>query len=554
MILTEHRCNVKTENSYLCSLKTLSSPVSTRLTLNMADNRAASNVQESTNATNNQRIARNTLLLYVRMLFIMAVSLYTSRVVLATLGEVDFGIYNVVGGVVVMFSMISAPLSSSVTRFLNIELGRGNISRLCRVFSTSINIQLIISFVIVVLAETVGLWFLNSKMNIPHERMLVANWVFQFAIVTFVINLLSIPYNATIIAHEKMGIYAYISVLEAALKLGIVYLVMMSSWNRLVWYAGLLAFVAFVVQLTYAIYCRRHFNECRWLAKFDRGLLKDMLGFSGWNFVGATASICRDQGVNIVLNLFCGPVVNAARGIAVQVNTAINSFVQNFMVALNPQITKSYAIGEKEYMFSLLYRGSRFSYYLLLFLSLPVVINADWILHFWLTEVPEYTIIFVRLILIFAMCESISNPLITAMLATGNIRNYQLVVGGLNLLNLPLSYLLMKHGFAPQSTLVVAIIMSICCLAARLWMLRGMIGLPLRDFCVKVMINILLVTALSACVPVVISLMMPNSLTALLVTSFVSVVCSVLAILFSGCSSTEREFIVNQIKKKIHIC
>ena len=552
MILTEHRYNVKTENSYLCTLKTLTIPVSTRLTLNMADNRAASNVQESTNATNNKRIARNTLLLYVRMLFIMAVSLYTSRVVLATLGEVDFGIFSVVGGIVVMFSMISAPLSSSVTRFLNIELGKGNISRLNSVFSTSVNIQLIISFVIVILAETLGLWFLNSKMNIPSERMWAANWVFQFAIITFVINLLSIPYNATIIAHERMGIYAYISVFEAALKLGIVYLVLISSWHRLVLYAALLALVALGVQFTYAIYCHRHFQECRWTGKVDKGMLNDMLGFSGWNFVGATASICRDQGVNIVLNVFCGPVVNAARGIAVQVNTAINSFVQNFMVALNPQITKSYATGDKEYMFSLLFRGSRFSYYLLLFLSLPVIINADWILHFWLSEVPEFTVIFVQLILIFAMCESISNPLITAMLATGHIRNYQLLVGGLNLLNLPVSYILMKYGFAPQYTLIVAIVMSICCLVARLLMLRGMIGLSIREFCMKVIVNITMVTVLAACGPLAIYVSMGNSFVSLVVTSVASMSCSVFAILYVGCSPTERGFIINQIKKKLH--
>ena len=513
----------------------------------------ASDIRENTIASKNRRIARNTLLLYVRMLFIMGVSLYTSRVVLAVLGEVDYGVYNVVGGVVVMFTMISAPLTAAVTRFLNFELGRGHMLMLCRVFSTSVNIQLIISLVIFLLAETVGVWFLNAKMNIPAERMWAANWVLQCSIAAFVINLLSVPYNATIIAHERMNIYAYISILEVSLKLLVVYLLVISPCDKLAAYAVLLAVVALGVQMTYAIYCRRHFAECRWSRHIDRPMMKKMLGFSGWNFIGAASGICRDQGVNIVLNIFCGPVVNAARGIAMQVNTAINSFVQNFMVALNPQITKSYATGEREYMFSLLFRGARFSFYLLLFLSLPVLVNTSWILHMWLEEVPGYTVVFVQLVLAFAMCESVSTPLITAMLATGDIRNYQLLVGGLQLLNLPGSYVLLRMGMPPQSTLVFAIIMSVSCLIARLWMLRGMIGLPVKAFCTKVLLNVLLVSLLSGCVPVALSLVMEPSLATFVATSLASVACGSWAILYVGCQRSEREFVINQIRKRLHI-
>ena len=519
----------------------------------MAEAQAASEMHNDTNATNNKRIARNTLLLYVRMLFIMAVSLYTSRVVLAVLGEVDYGVYNVVGGIVVMFTMISAPLTTAVTRFLNFELGRGHIDKLQKVFSTSMNIQLIISAVIVVLAETVGVWFLNAKMNIPADRMWAANWVLQCSIATFVINLLSVPYNATIIAHERMNIYAYISILEVTLKLVVVYLLVISPWDKLAIYAVLLAIVALGVQLTYAIYCRRHFQECRWSSHIDKPMMREMLGFSGWNFIGAASGICRDQGVNIVINIFCGPVVNAARGIAVQVNTAINSFVQNFMVALNPQITKSYATGEKDYMFSLLFRGARFSFYLLLFLSLPVLANTSWILHLWLEEVPEYTIVFVQLILVFAMCESVSNPLITAMLATGNIRNYQLLVGGLQLLNLPGSYALLHFGFPPQSTLVFAIIMSLSCLIARLWMLHGMIGLPVRAFSRQVLLNVVCVGFLSGVLPVALAIYMTPSLLTFIVSSVASVICSTWAILYVGCQQSERGFVISQIRKKLHI-
>ncbi len=544
---------VKTEISYLCTPDILSSSIPTHLTLNMAENIAASDIQENTKTSNNKRIARNTLLLYVRMLFIMGVSLYTSRVVLATLGEVDFGVYNVVGGVVVMFSMISSPLSTAITRFLTFELGKGHLKQLSQVFSTSINIQLLISLVLVILVETIGVWFLNTKMNIPADRMWAANWVLQCSIITFVINLLSVPYNATIIAHERMNIYAYISILEVSLKLLVVYLLVISPWDKLAAYAVLLAVVALGIQMTYAIYCHRHFQECRWSRHIDRPLFKEMLGFSGWNFIGAASGICRDQGVNIVLNIFCGPVVNAARGIAVQVNTAINSFVQNFMVALNPQITKSYATGDHEYMFSLLFRGARFSFYLLLFLSLPVLVNASWILHLWLEDVPGYTVIFVQLILVFAMCESVSTPLITAMLATGNIRNYQLLVGGLQLLNLPGAYVLLRVGLPPQSTLVFAIIMSIACLIARLWMLRGMIGLPVKGFCVHVLGNVAIVSLLSGLAPVALALSMDPSLLTFIITSSASVVCCMWAILYVGCQPSERGFVINQIRKRLHI-
>lgn len=507
--------------------------------------------ESSNNAGNNKRIARNTLLLYFRMLLIMGVSLYTSRVVLAALGEVDYGIYNVVGGVVVMFTMISAPLSSSVSRFLNYELGRGCLAQLQKVFSTSVNIQIIISGIVFIIAETAGVWFLNSHMNIPENRMTAANWVLQCSIVTFVINLLSVPYNAAIIAHERMNIYAYISIIEALLKLGVVYMLVISPWERLELYAVLLVVVALGVQSIYAIYCRRHFESCRWSRHIDRGLMREMLGFSGWSFIGATAGVLRDQGVNIVINIFCGPVVNAARGIAMQVNTAINSFVQNFLVALNPQITKSYATDDMKYMFSLLYRGGRFSYYLLLILSLPIIVNASFILNLWLEEVPPYTVIFVQLILLLAMSESVSLPLITAMLATGNIRKYQIVVGSINLLNLPVSYAVLKFGYPPQATIVVALCSSIGCLIARLLMLRSMIGLSIKNFCIKVLLNVIVVTVLTAAVPVLIAYFIGGSLMAFILTTLVGFVMSVIIILYIGCSYQERNFILTQIRAKL---
>lgn len=334
-------------------------------------------------------------------------------------------------------------------------------------------IQLAFSAIIVILIEAVGVWFLNEKMSIPANRMYAANWVMQFSVITFVINLVSVPYNATIIAHERMSAFAYISIFEGVGKLAIAFLVTLATFDRLIFYSILMCSIAVAVRLVYGTYCKRHFVECTYHFRWDKKLLKRMFGFAGWNFIGATYAILRDQGGNIILNLFFGPAVNAARGIANQVNNAITGFATNFMTALNPQITKSYASGDHEYMMTLIYQGARLSFYMLLFLSLPVIVNTHYILVVWLKLVPEHAVVFVQLILIFALSECISNPLVTAMLATGNIRNYQIVVGGLQILNLPLSYICLKLGGRPESVLVVAIIISQCCLAARLYMLKG---------------------------------------------------------------------------------
>lgn len=496
---------------------------------------------------NSKRIAKNTLLLYFRMLFMMAVSLYTSRVVLHTLGVEDFGIYNVVGGVVAMFSVISGSLSSAISRFITYELGKGDKDKLIRIFSSSVTIQLGLGLIILILAEAIGVWFLNAKMTIPTDRMYAANWVFQLSILTFIINLISVPYNAAIIAHEKMSAFAYISILEVVAKLVIVYMLLWSPFDKLIFYAILMASVALTIRFVYGYYCKRHFEECTYHFIFDKELLKKMFGFAGWNFIGAASSVLRDQGGNIVINIFCGPAVNAARGIAYQVNNAISGFVGNFMMALNPQITKSYASGDKEYMMTLIYQGARLSFYILLILSLPVIINAHYILTLWLKIVPEHTTLFVQLVLIFAMSESISNPLITAMLATGNIRNYQIVVGGLQMMNLPISYILLKNGCMPETVLIVAICISQCCLVARLYMLKGMIGLSVRKYVSKVYFNVFAVTILSAIIPYISSYYLNETLINFITICVISVICTFTVIYFVGCNSNERQFILSKI-------
>ncbi|OUP33238.1 hypothetical protein B5F24_11485 [Bacteroides clarus] len=507
-----------------------------------------------TTTENNKRIARNTLLLYFRMLFLMIISLYTSRIVLNALGVEDFGIYNVAGGVVAMFSILSGSLSAAISRFITYELGKNNILKLKVIFSSAITIQIGLGIVIVFFAETIGIWFLNTQMNIPIERMVAANWVLQFSIITFIINLISVPYNAVIIAHEKMSAFAYISIFEAIGKLLIAYLITISPIDKLIFYAILMCVVAIAIRLLYGYYCKRHFDECRFHFIWNKQIFQQIFSFAGWNFIGASSAVLRDHGGNIIINLFCGPTVNAARGIAFQVNNAIQGFVSNFMTALNPQITKSYAVKNYTYMMTLIFQGARLSFYMLLLLSLPIIINTHYLLTLWLNTVPEHTVLFVRLVLIFAMSESISGPLITAMLATGNIRNYQIIVGGLQMLNLPISYILLSLGAIPETVLIVAVLISQCCLMARLYMLKKMIKLKIKDYLKKVYFNIITVSIIAIILPICMQERLAENFINFLLSSLICMLCTYLSIYYIGCSYEERKFIYNKfliLKSKI---
>ena len=500
-------------------------------------------------AENTKRIAKNTLMLYVRMLFGMLVSLYTSRVVLQALGVEDYGIYNVIGGVVAMFSMISNSLSSSVSRFLTFELGKGNLEGLKRVFSTSLSIHVALVLVIVLLSETLGLWFLNTHMTIPENRLYAANWVFQASVLTFVINLLSVPFSASIVSHERMSAFAYIGILDIVLRLLIVLFIAYSGWNfdRLIIYSLLLVGVVCIMQAIYWNYCTRNFEECKFGLSFDVNYWKEMSSFAGWNFIGCTAGLLKDQGVNILLNLFIGPIINAARGIANTVNNVLASFSGNFMTALNPQITKSSAAGDYDYMFSLVERGSRFSYYILLLFALPMLFETEFVLTLWLKHYPAHTVNFVRLILIVTMCDILSNTLINLQVATGQIRNYQLVVGGMLLMNFPLSYFCLKMGLPPESTLIVALIVAVCCLFLRLLFLRKMVGLSMKRYLRKVCGNVLFVTLLAMIIPSFIYTQMSDSIIRFVTICVFTTVCSSIAIYWGGCSMNEREFIKEKI-------
>lgn len=499
---------------------------------------------------NTKRIAKNTLMLYGRMLFSMVVSLYTSRVVLNTLGVVDYGIYGVVGGFVSMFSLISSSLSSAVSRFLTFELGRGDQDRLNKAFSTSLLIHIVLAIAVLVIAETVGVWFVNNRMTIPADRLYAANWVFQASIFSFMFGLFSVPYNASIVSHEKMSAFAYIGILDTTLKLLIVLFIAYSHWHfdKLIVYALLLVAVSITLQCIYLAYCRKHFEECRLRISFDKGFWKEISSFAGWNFIGCTAVTLKDQGVNVLLNIFWGPVINAARGISMSVNGVLSSFVGNFMTALNPLIMKSFAIKDVSYSIQLVKLGARFSYFILLFVVLPFLFETEYILNVWLVSYPEATISFVRFALIVSMIDAISNTLITLQLATGDIKKYQIAVGGVLLLNFPVSYLCLKLGCNAQFVYIIAIVIAIICLALRLVLLKQMIGFSIRAFIVEVLLPVMRVTIVALLLPLGVYLYLGEGNLRFVLLILISVLSTSFSILFLGCHKSERTLIIDKLK------
>lgn len=506
----------------------------------------------SNTTENNKRIAKNTLLLYIRTLLTMAISLYTSRVILNVLGVSDYGIYNVVGGVVAMFSVISGTFSSSISRFITYELGSKNFERLQKIFSTSLNIQLIISAIIILVGEIVGVWFINYKMQIPPERLIAANWVFQCSLLTFVINLISIPYNASIIAHEKMSAFAYISILEVTLKLIIVYLLLLSPFDKLATYAILLVTVALIVRGTYGIYCKQHFKECKYQWIYDKKLSKEMLSFAGWSFFGNSAYMFNTQGVNILINLFFGVTFNAARGIATQVEAAIMQFANNFTMAINPQITKSYAAGDKEYMFALICRGAKYSYFLLLFFAIPFILEANTILKLWLKVVPEYAPIFLRLTMFGSMAMILGNTLLTAVSATGNIKYYQIWVTIIGCLVFPLTWLAYKLGCPVETAYILYMTIYFILVFVRLYFVKKQLQFPVMIFIRQVLLRVFAVSVFAFAIPTVINYCIPTSIGRLVLTIFCATFVSCFSIFIIGLEAGERQTILTKVKNIIY--
>ena len=499
---------------------------------------------------NTKRIAKNTLMLYFRMLFLMFLGLFTSRIVLQALGESDFGIYNVVGGVVAMFSVISGSLTTAISRFITFELGKGSNARLGAVYSTAVTVQIMLSAIIILLAEPCGLWFIDNKMNIDPDKVTAARWVLHFSLLSFVVNLMSVPQMAAITAHEKMSAYAYIGMLDGLLRLGTALIISRCASERLVLYSALMLLTVLIVRVCYVFYCRAHFPLCRYKPVYDRKLLKEMFSFAGWDFIGTTSGVLRDQGGNILVNVFFGTVMNAARGVAVQLSSAVQGFVTNFMTAVNPQITKSYASGDHQYTFSLVRKASRMSYYLLFVFALPLLFSTEFVLDLWLKDVPADTVAFVRLFLVFSLSESLARPMITTLLAHGDIRNYQIIVGGLQLLNLPVSYLLLRMGCPAQITVVVSIVISQICLMVRLMIMKRQMNFPVGDFLLRVYVNIVTVTAASVIIPFIVCNRLPQTLAGELVSLSVVLLSAAASIYFVGCSAGERKYILSFLFKR----
>jgi len=501
--------------------------------------------------SSNKRIAKNTMMLYVRMLLIMGISLYTSRIVLNTLGFEDFGIYHVVAGFVSMFAFLNSAMSSATQRFLSFEIGNRDFTKLRNVFSMSVNIHFIIAFVILFLAETIGLWFVKTQLTIPPERMEAVQWVYQFSIFTLMVNMVSVPYNAIIIAHEKMNVFALVSIVEVTLHLLIVFMLQWFGFDKLKLYAVLMFSVSLIIRLIYGIYCKYKFKESNFRFFWDQPLFKTLMSFAGWNLWGNVASVIMGQGVNILLNIFFGPVLNAARGISYQVKGAMSQFVGNFQVAMNPQIIKTYASGNSKYMNQLIFKGARFSFFLLFTLSFPVLIETQFILELWLKTVPEYTIIFTQLVIIIILIDSISGTLRTAAQATGRIKLYQAVVGGLLILNLPLSYIMLKLGYTPEVTFYIGIIIAVIALICRLIILKNLIALEVAKFFIEVIVKSFLVVIVSCILFFGIIHFMEGILTNPFLTIILAIIISISSVYFVGLDKDEKKFINLMIREKL---
>ncbi|MCA4531109.1 lipopolysaccharide biosynthesis protein [Bacteroides xylanisolvens] len=506
----------------------------------------------SNSIENNKRIAKNTLLLYFRMFFMMIVSLYTSRIVLSTLGIEDFGIYNVVGGVVSMFSFLNGAMATSTQRYLTFELGKeGNVDQMRKVFNASIIIHALISIFILILAETVGMWFIYSYMTIPDSRMDAALWVYQFSILSMIVLVMSVPYNACIIAHERMKVFAYISVLEVILKLLIVYILVLGDIDKLKLYAVLIFCVQLLIRFIYSNYCRRHFKETLFQLALNKKLLKEMTGFAGWNLVGSISFLGVVQGLNILLNIFFGPAVNAARGIAVQVQGTISNFSTNFQTALNPQIIKSYANKDLGYMHQLIFKSAKYSFLLLFFVSLPLMIEMQQILGWWLKVVPEHTVSFTRLVLISTMIDCMANSLIISAQATGKIRMYQICVGGILLLIVPLSYICLLFISAPEIVFIVNILVSLCAQIVRLYLLKNLIILNMYDYFKEVILKIIGVMSLSVILPLFVYFFLDLSLLRFMLVGVSCVISTGLSIYFYGLENRERKYVMSVIRERV---
>ena len=509
----------------------------------------------SSSAENNKRIAKNTLLLYVRMLFLLAINLYTSRVVLHTLGVIDFGIYNVVGGVIAMLGFLNNSLSAASSRFITYDIGKDEIENTKNTFGNILTIHLVLAFLVFIVGETLGLWFLLTQLQIPAGRQLAAFWVYQFSVLTSLVNILSIPYNATIIAHERMSAFAYISIIEAALKLFIVFLLTISLCDKLIFYSLLLFLVQVIIRLVYTSYSKKHFVEVQTKMLYDKQKFKEIFAFAGWTMNGNLAVIGYTQGLNILLNIFFGPAVNAARGLAVQVQTACRQFCGNFQMALNPQLTKSYASGALGDMHKLLVRSSKFSFFILLFIVLPIMFEADFVLKIWLKDVPEHTANFLRLVLVSSLLYTLANPIIVSVHATGKLKKFQIIEGMMLLTIVPIAYLLLKFfNVTPEFVFAVHIVVEVFTQYARLKIVLPMIKMQFFKYIKNVLLPIITVSILVPVIPFLTNRYFKSGWENFIIVCMACVICNLTIMYSFGCTKNEKLFFKKKIRAAFGCC
>lgn len=480
----------------------------------------------------------------------MIVSLYTSRIILDYLGATDYGIYNVVGGIVLLFSFLSNSMTLSTQRFLAFEIGSktSSLKRINTIFSMAVSIHIILAIIIFIICESIGSILFN-QLTIPIERYEAAKWVLQLSIIASCISILQIPYTAIIISYEKMDAYAYISIIEVILKLIIVFTIPIIQFDKLIVYACLILGANLTIQLLYILYCKTRISHIQYSKVWDKKLFKELLMFSSWSLLGELSWSGVNQGVNIILNIFFNPVINAARAITMQVLVTINQFVTNFQTALNPQIIKLYSNEQYKEMFTLTFRGIRFSFFLMLFISFPLILNMKYLLSLWLKNVPDYTDTFCQLAIIGALCDIFSNLLATIVKANGNIKLYQLIVSFVLFLNLPISYLLLKLNFSPTSVYIVYIFISIILIYTRIILLNQIINFPYTEYFKEVLSPILKTIIIGIPIPIIIH----HSINLGLTGTFISIMCSLLCIgftiFFIGLKQTEKKFLLNKLKR-----
>lgn len=491
------------------------------------------------------------MFLYFRMFLIMGITLYTSRIVLRELGVPDYGIYNLVGGFVTMLGFFNAAMSSATQRYLSFDIGKGDNVQLKKTFSATLSIHMLIAVIGLLLAETIGLWYVNNKLNFPEDRMYAVNVVYQFSVLTFLLSIIQVPYNALIIARERMKIYAYVSILEAILKLLIVFFLVYFGSDKLITYSILTFCVALVIRVIYQVYCRREFEESKYHFHYDKKYFRELISYSGWNLFGNIAAVAKGQGVNIVLNLFFGTVVNAAYGITNQVYSAVNMFVSNFQLALNPQIIKSYSQGNIEQSHYLISQGSKFSFYLMLIIVSPIVLNVNFILETWLVNPPEYTTVFVQLCLLNILIDCLSGTLMTGAQATGKIKWYQIVVGTLVFLNLPISYLVLKLGHKPYSVYGVSVFISIITLQFRLYFLNKVMGFNIIKYIKEVIFRVVFLSIITIGLFMLLynSQLINQEIGDFILKSLIMIIFTMSCVLIIGLNKQERKLIFNLINK-----